>query len=406
MKQTTPYAFSLTALLTAVLLCGQATTVRADEAGAEALSWAAKLADSTMKRSPEAWAMRPHKGLTEPRWGYTYGLTLLSFQKLYQRTGNVAYLDYATAYVDDLIDDEGRIRGYRTWEYNIDSVNAGKLLFLLHDKTGDSRYLKAMQTLRAQLDWHPRTKTGGLWHKLIYPWQMWLDGLYMGAAYYAQYAAKFDEPDASFDDIAHQFKLIESKTRDAKTGLLYHAWDESRLMPWSDKETGRSSHFWSRAMGWYAMALVDSLEQFPQAHPAKPKLVEILQREVDALVKVQHKSGLWYQVLDQGDREGNYLEASGSAMFAYAIAKGVNKGYLDASYRPVAERAFNALVKQLIRVDGDGQVHLTGICGSAGLGGDPYRPGTFEYYISEPQRDNDPHGVGPFILAALELDKR
>ncbi|TXS96741.1 glycosyl hydrolase family 88 [Parahaliea maris] len=376
------------------------------EPAAAALSWATRLADSTMQRSPQAWAMRPHKGLTQPSWGYTYGLALLGFERLYQRTGRQEYLDYTKTYVDQLIDAEGRIQGYRTWDYNIDSINAGKLLFLLYEQTGDERYRTAMQTLRNQFDWHPRTGEGGLWHKLIYPWQMWLDGLYMGAAYYAQYSAVFDEPPASFDDIAHQFTLIEQKTRDPESGLLYHGWDESRVQPWSDSDTGLSQEFWSRGMGWYAMALVDSIEHFPADHPGRGQLLEILQRLVKAVVSVQHTSGLWYQVLDQGDRAGNYLEASGSAMFTYAIARGVNRGYLDRDLAPVARRAFDGLVKQLVKLDPtSGEVTLTGICGSAGLGGNPYRPGTFDYYISEPQVDNDPHGVGPFILAALEIER-
>lgn len=393
-------------LLTVIFLSISLAATGADDPGTEALAWATRLADSTMQRSPEAWAMRPHKGLERPQWGYTYGLALLGFERLYQRTDRQAYLDYAKTWVDQLIDEEGNIRGYKTWEYNIDSINAGKLLFYLYGKTGDERYRVAMRTLRDQFDWHPRTRSGGFWHKLIYPWQMWLDGLYMGATYYAQYAATFDEPESSFDDIAHQFVLIESKTRDPESGLLYHGWDESRVQPWADKTTGLSKHFWSRGTGWYAMALVDSIEQFPESHPGRAKLLAILRRLVDAVAAVQHESGLWYQVLDQGDRKGNYLEASGTAMFAYAIARGVNRGYLAPDLASVAERAFDGLVTRLIKVDrDDGEVHLTGICGSAGLGGDPYRPGTFEYYISEPQRDNDPHGVGPFILAALEIDR-
>lgn len=373
---------------------------------AERLKVAIALADSTMKRSPEAWTMRPNKGLKQPTWGYTYGLALLAFQHLSARTGDERYLAYGKTYADQLIDEDGHIRDYQPTDFNVDSVNAGKILFVLHTKYADPRYLKAMQALRLQLDWHPRTRGGGLWHKLIYPWQMWLDGLYMGAAYWAQYAATFHDPTATFDDIAHQFILMEEKARDPKTGLLYHAWDESRLQPWADPATGRSPSFWSRAMGWYAMALVDVLDFMPEGHKDRPKLIAILRRLVPALAAFQHESGLWYQVTDQGDRSRNYLEASGSSMFAYAIAKAVNRGYIESRYRAVAERAFDGLTTRLIRVDPrSGEVHLTAICGSGGLGGTPYRSGTFDYYISEPQQDDDPHGVGPFILAALELTR-
>lgn len=370
------------------------------------LSWPERIAISTMQRSPEAWAMREHKNLSQPEWGYTYGLILMAFERLYQRTGKPEYLDYAKTYVDQLIDVDGQIKDYILWEYNIDSINAGKLLFFLYQKFDDERYLKAMRTLREQLRWHPRTHAGGFWHKRIYPWQIWLDGLYMGATYWAQYAATFDEPLASFDDIANQFKLIERKTRDGKTGLLYHAWDESKKQHWADPKTGLSPHFWSRAMGWYAMALVDTLEYMPRAHPDRDELIAIFNRLVTALQPYQDSTGLWYQVVDQGQREGNYLEASGSAMFAYSIARGVKRGYLGQDFLPMAERAYQGLVDNLVKVDADdGEVHLTNICGSAGLGGDPYRPGTYEYYISEPRRDNDPHGVGPFILAGLELEE-
>lgn len=367
--------------------------------------WSERTALSVMQRSPEAWALRDFKLMEKPEWAYTYGLVLLGFQRLYEKTGEQQYFDYAKTYVDQLIDENGSIRDYHMTEFNIDSINSGKLLFLLHQKTQDPRYLTAMKTLRQQIEWQPRTRSGGLWHKLIYPYQMWLDGLYMGAPYYAQYAQQFGEDEKTFDDIAHQFILIESKTRDTKTGLLYHAWDESTLQLWADDETGLSPHFWSRAMGWYAMALVDVLDYFPEEHKDRAELIAILNRLAEALTKVQDKTGLWYQVTDQGNRYGNYLEASGTAMFTYAFAKGAKKGYLPARYTSVANKAYEGMLKHLVEVDDQKQIHLTQICGSAGLGGDPYRPGNFQYYVSEAIRTDDPHGIGPFILASIELDK-
>lgn len=384
-----------------LVLCGACAAVEAADE-----PWSVRMVDAMIERSPEAWRMRPHKNLSEPEWSYTYGLALLATQRVHARTGNPDHLNYVTAWVDDLIDANGKIRDYEITDFNIDSVNAGKLLFALYEDTGDPRYRRTMADLRTQLEWQPRTRNGGFWHKRIYPWQMWLDGLYMGAAYWAQYAATFDEDSKSFDDITHQFVLIEQKTRDPETGLLYHGWDESRLLAWADKETGLSPNFWSRAMGWYAMALVDSYEYFPDDHPGRKTLAEILIRLVDALVPYQHLSGIWYQVTDQSDRDGNYLEASGTAMFAYAIAKGVRLDMLDDSYLAYAKKAHDGIVRELIDSDaGGGNPRLTNICGSAGLGGKPFRDGSFEYYVSEPKRDNDPHGVGPFILASLELNR-
>ena len=361
------------------------------------------LADSIMAQHPQAWTMREFKLLTEPEWGYPYSLVLYGFEKLYEKTGDERYLAYAKTFVDQLIDDKGKIHGYDITEFTIDAINPGKLLFLLYDKYQDPRYLTALQTLRKQLEWQPRTRSGGLWHKNIYPWQMWLDGLYMGAPFYAQYAQKFNEGNKSFDDIVHQFVLVESKTRDAKTGLLYHAWDESHLQKWADKDTGRSPNFWSRSMGWYAMALVDTLDYLPAKHPKRKELIRLLNQLAEALLPYQHASGLWYQVTDQGDRYGNYLESSGSAMFAYAFAKGYNHKYLPEKYRQISLNIFNGLVRDHTQVDNQGLLHLLDTCGSAGLGNSPYRTGTFAYYVSEAVRTDDPHGMGPFILAGIEI---
>ncbi len=391
-------------LLVSSLIFGAALSVScAAQAEQTPLVTTELMANSIMQRHPEAWTMREFKQLTEPEWGYPYSLVLYGFQKLYVQTGNEKYLAYGKTFVDQLIDKNGKIHGYSQTEFNIDSINPGKLLFLLYEKYKDPRYLTAMQSLRVQLQWQPRTTGGGFWHKNIYPWQMWLDGLYMGAPYYAQFAQVHKESSASFDDIAHQFLLIESKTRDAKTGLLFHAWDESHLQKWANKETGLSPHFWSRSMGWYAMALVDTLDYFPKNHPKRKDLIRLLNELSEALLKVQHPSHLWYQVTDQGDRYGNYLETSGSAMFAYAFAKGYNKHYLPEKYKGIARNIFDGIVKNHTELDSQGMLHLKDTCGSAGLGNEPYRTGTFEYYVSEAIRTDDPHGLGPFILAGVEI---
>jgi unsaturated rhamnogalacturonyl hydrolase len=333
-------------------------------------------------------------------WSYTHGLVLLGLEQLFSQTGNEAYAEYIQAYADHFIDADGMIETLAIPEFNIDSVLAGRILFFLHERTGDMRYKRAMDSLRLQLEWQPRTHSGGFWHKLKYPWQIWLDGLYMAQPFYARYEKSFGDDPAAFDDIVSQFVVIEQKTRDANTGLLYHAWDESALQPWADPDTGRSPGFWSRAMGWYAMAITDTIEQLPEGHEGREKLSGILTRLVDALIPFQDESGLWYQVPDQGAREGNWLEASGSAMFVYAIANGVRLGLLDGDYAAVAKKGYAGLLAHIISTDADGTVHVNDVCRSAGLGGTPYRDGSYEYYISTDRVSDDAHGIGSFLLAA------
>ncbi|MFV8388576.1 glycoside hydrolase family 88/105 protein [Flavobacterium sp. LB1P71] len=365
------------------------------------LKWSERMALTIMKRHKESYMIDDAKA---PHWDYVHGLVLTSFEQLYKEKGNSKYYDYIKSYVDVLVDKDGTINTYKMEAYNIDMIVAGRLLFNLYATTKDNRYLIAMQTLRKQLAEQPRTASGGFWHKKIYPNQMWLDGLYMGEPFYAEYTTTF-EKGAKLDDIAKQFELIQLHATDRKTGLLYHAWDESKQMPWANKETGNSPNFWSRSIGWYAMALVDALDYFPKNHPKQKELVGYLNNVANALVKFQDKSGLWYQVTDKGDKAGNYLESSGTSMFAYALAKGVNKGYLPKKFKTVATKAFDGLTRQLIKVDSKGEVTITQACAVAGLGGSPYRDGSYEYYINERKKDNDPKATGPFILAALELNK-
>ncbi|MEY4431971.1 MAG: hypothetical protein RLZZ44_101 [Bacteroidota bacterium] len=368
---------------------------------ANQLKWSERMALSIMHRHPEAYMIDDAQ---KPHWDYVHGLVLTSLEELNKQKKDSKYFNYIQKYADDLIDKEGTIATYKEESYNIDMIVAGRLLFNLYDKTKDNRYLVAMQTLRRQIENQPRTASGGFWHKKIYPNQMWLDGLYMGEPFYAQYTVTF-ENGAKLDDIAKQFELIQLHATDTKTGLLYHAWDESKQMPWANKETGNSPNFWSRSIGWYMMALVDVLDYFPKSHPKQKELVGYLNNIATSLVKFQDESGIWYQVTDKGSAPGNYLESSGTAMFAYAMAKGVNKGYLPAKFKVVATKAFDGLTSKLIKVDPNGEIHITNACAVAGLGGNPYRDGSYEYYINERKKDNDPKATGPFILAALELNK-
>ena len=372
-----------------------------DKTISKKLKWSERMALSIMMQHKESYMI---DDATTPKWDYVHGLVLTSFDELNKKHPNQKYSAYSKTYVDKLVQEDGTIDTYKLDTYNIDMVVAGRLLFDLYATTKEAKYFTALQTLRKQIEEQPRTASGGFWHKKIYPNQMWLDGLYMGEPFYAQYTVTFEDGKNLYD-VAKQFELIQKNARDSKTGLFYHGWDESKQMPWANKTTGTSPNFWSRSLGWYAMALVDVLDYFPKDHPKQKELVSYLNQLANTLVKFQDKSGLWYQVTDKGAVGGNYLEASGTAMFTYAFAKGVNKGYLPKKFKTAAKKAFSGMTKHLIKVGQNGEVTITQACAVAGLGGNPYRDGSFEYYVNERKKDNDPKATGPFILAALELNK-
>ena len=339
------------------------------------------------------------------KWSYDMGVVLKGFEGIWLKTGDKKYFNAIQAKMDWFVQNDGSIKGYEADEFNIDNVNNGKLLLLLYRVTQKEKYLKAAQLLREQLRHHPRTNEGGFWHKKVYPYQMWLDGLYMGEPFYAEYAMLMHE-DTAFNDIANQFIWMEKHARDTKTGLLYHAWDESKQMKWADPQTGLSKHFWARAMGWYADAIVDALDYFPQQHPKRQALIDIFNRLVVAVEKQQDKkTGLWYDVMNYNgpDKEKNYFEASASSQFAYAIAKGVRKGYLPATKISIAKKGYDGIVKKFIKVE-NGQTNLQGTVKVSGLGGNPFRDGSFEYYMSEQVIVNDPKGIGAFLLASNEME--
>lgn len=366
-----------------------------------AQSTAIRFANSEMKRSPEAWQLDHGKRLY---FGYAQGVGTLAMLKVWKATGDDKYLNYVVEWADTLINDEGEIHLYHVETYNIDYINSGKVLFDVYRETGNQKYKLAMDRLVNQMKNHPRTHEGVFWHKLIYQHQIWLDGLYMGSPFLAQYAVTFNRPDL-IDDVINQFIICAKHTYDEATGLYYHAWDESRNQLWANKETGQSPNFWGRSIGWWFMALVDVLDFIPEDHPQRHELINMIQELVDTIPRYQDKTGLWYQILDQGNREGNYLEASVSSMFMYSIAKAVNKGYIDTKYRAIAEKAYNGLMNELIVVNEDNTLTLTQCNSVGGLGGNPYRDGSFEYYISEKIRDNDAKATGPFIMGCLELHK-
>ncbi|WP_438495245.1 glycoside hydrolase family 88/105 protein [Paenibacillus sp. IHBB 3054] len=335
------------------------------------------------------------------RWAYVPGMLLMAMARAGVQLAEPEYLSFMTRHMDSFIREDGSIRSYTLEEYNLDQINQGKNLFRLYQQTGETRYAEAAHLLAAQLIGHPRTSEGGFWHKKVYPFQMWLDGLYMASPFLAEYGKVFQRPEL-IDEAAHQLLLVERRTRDPRTGLLYHGWDESREQEWADSSTGLSSHFWSRAMGWYAMAVVDCLEHFPVTHPQRGTIIGIFQRMCGALAEVQDsKTGLWYQVLDQAGRKGNYLEASGSCMFVYAMAKGLRLRYLEPSFKDVMLQGYEGILAHLTSEDEQG-VHLHKICHGAGLSKD--RNGSYDYYISEAMVSDAAMGVAPFLLASLEVE--
>jgi unsaturated rhamnogalacturonyl hydrolase len=361
-------------------------------------SYAAEMAKTVMT----IWKDSMTKG-RPARWSYDQSVILKGIEGLWKATGDKKYFDYIQKSMDHFVQEDGTVRTYRMDEFNIDHIAAGRNVLLLYNVTGREKYYKAVQLFREQLREHPRTNEGGFWHKKVYPYQMWLDGLYMGEPFYAEYAKTFGE-DTAFNDIARQFILMEIHSLDLKTGLMYHGYDESRQQKWADKTTGRSPHFWARAMGWYGMGLVDVLEIFPADHPKRNELVQILNRYAKAVSKVQDaKTGLWWDILDMPGRDKNYFEASASSMFVYAMAKGVRLGLLPQSYLAVAKKGYDGILKTFIKEE-NGQTNLHGTVSVSGLGGNPYRDGSFEYYMSEKVIVNDAKGVGAFLQAANEME--
>jgi unsaturated rhamnogalacturonyl hydrolase len=372
----------------------------------ENLKWSERMMLSEIERFPKASLLDYRE---TPKWSYTNGLVLSAAARVFEQTKNQKIYNYIYDYADEMIDSTGTIKTYKLSNQNLDMIKSGDVLLYLYPKTKEERFLIAMQTLNKQLESQPKTSDGGYWHKKVYPNQMWLDGLYMAEPFHTHYAKDYIEDDAKrqqvYNDVVLQFDLIQKHSRDETTGLLYHGWDESKEQQWANKKTGNSQNFWSRGMGWYGMAMVDVLDFLPENHPGRERIITYLNQYAEAISKVQDQSGLWWQVLDQGKREGNYLEATGTAMFTYTLAKGVRKGYLPEKYLDIANKAYNGMLKNLISVENNGVVNLNKCCAVAGLGGNPYRDGSFEYYINEPIRSNDPKGTGPFIMASLELNK-
>jgi unsaturated rhamnogalacturonyl hydrolase len=359
------------------------------------------MADSTIKRWPKGDYLPEDKPWA---WKYELGVLLQGMDAAWYHNANSAYYAYIKDSIDPFINSDGTISTYKPENNALDDLVLGRELLLLYGVTQNAKYYKAATELRQQLRIHPRTSDGGFWHKQRYPHQMWLDGLYMAEPFYAQYAATFHEPE-DFADITKQFVLMEKHSRDPKTGLLYHGWDETRQQRWANKTNGMSPNFWARGMGWYMMALVDTLPYYSANDPGREDLLAILRRLAAAVTKYQDKnSGLWYEVVDKPQAKGNYLESSAACMFTYALAKGVRLGYLPQGYSVNASRAYQGILKQFITVNGDGDVNLAGTVKAIGLGTDAVHDGSYAYYVSQQVISNDPKGVGAFLMASTEME--
>ena len=367
----------------------------------EYLQLAEQIGKSEMAHNPELWTC---DGAAKPKWEYTPTLIARAFLELYNETHDTLYLNHAQRFADQFIAEDGTILTYKKSLYNMDRIQGGNFLILLQSIDPKPQYAVAIETLRDQLREQPRTAEGGFWHKQVYEHQMWLDGLFTGTTFYARYAAWKPEPEA-WSDIANQFLVVDKHTRKAN-GLNHHGWDESRQMGWADSITGCSPETWGRAEGWYVMALVEVLELMPENQPERPELIAILNRVMKALLTFQDpETHLWYQVPDRAEEEGNYLESTCSAMYCFAMAKGVRIGVLDKTYKDEAKRVMEGLKAHKIVQNEDGTLSLIDCCAVAGLGGDPYRDGTYAYYIHERIRKDDPKGVAPLMLACIELAK-
>lgn len=349
------------------------------------------------------WNIENLRNGKKSKWNYIDGCMIKAILEMYSITGDKDYLDFADGFVDAKVSEGGLIDGYNVDDLNIDNVNAGKTLFELYDITGKEKYRKAIDLIYSQIEKMPRTKEGNFWHKKIYPNQVWLDGLYMGQPFYMEYDTRYGNK-AHYSDIKKQFENVYRIMRNPLNGLYYHAYDESRQMYWCDKVTGLSQNVWLRAIGWYAMALLDT---YDKADPAESEIRDMLKKNltelIDAMIAYQDENGFWYQVVNFSGMDRNYPETSGTAILAYAILKGVRLGVLDESYRKYGEKAFDGVTRDRLILDDNGELHMDGICLVAGLGGDSRRQGTYDYYMSEPVVKDDAKGVGPYLLAYTEI---
>lgn len=338
------------------------------------------------------------------KWNYEQGLIMEAMYRVWKSTNEANIYNYIKKNVDYYVAEDGSIKTYVYDSFNLDNVAPGRVLLHLYETNKSEKYKTAADTLLKQLLNQPRTNEGGFWHKKIYPNQMWLDGLYMAEPFYSEYATKFNKQEM-YDDIAKQFLLVKKNMMDIETRLYYHGYDESRQMKWADPKKGTSPNFWGRSLGWFMMGMVDVLDSFPEDYKSRNEIVKMFQELSKTLLKYRDEdSKLWYQVVDKGIKKGNYIETSSSSMFIYALAKGFNKGYLGEEYLNIAKESYSSMINNFVKQNDKKEYFLINVCSVGGLGGNPYRDGSFEYYVSEPIRENDFKGYGALILAAYEIE--
>lgn len=365
-----------------------------------------RMVKSEIVRNPEAKNIDFN---TVWKWNYTHGLLLQSMMMAAEKHPTIeATVDqYVKQYLDSMIMADGTIRTYKKSNYTLDHINPGKMLIMAYEKYQEPRFKVALDTLYSQLLSQPRVSEGGFWHKKVYPNQMWLDGIYMEAPFYCEYAKRYLDGEAqqnAYNDVVNQIMVVARHTYDPEYGLYRHAWNETKEEAWCNPENGQSMHVWGRALGWYCMAMVDVLGYLPEEHPGRDSIISILSPLCEKIRSMRDKDyGIWYQVMDQGQRNGNYLETSCSVMFAYTFVKGAQNGWLSEDFLETGKLVYDDLNNYFIREDGDDVISITRVCAVAGLGGKNYRTGNYEYYIHEPVRDNDPKAVGPYIMTSLLL---
>ena len=348
------------------------------------------------------WNVEKLRSGEKASWNYIDGCMIISLLELSEVTGNQEFFDFAENFVSRQIADDGEISGYEPLKYRLDDVNEGRVLFTLYEKTGKEKYRLAADRLRDQLLHQPRTFEYSFWHKEIYPDQVWLDGIYMAQVFAALYTLTFGNGDTS--DVLRQIRTVHTHMRDAETGLYYHGYDASRKAFWADPVTGLSKNFWLRSIGWFSAALSDLSEILPEGE-GRTEVRAILRELMTDMARFSdEESGMYWQVVDQKGREGNYLETSGSAMIAYSMLKAARLGILDASYAELGRKTLDGILRTYVTFT-EGKMELGGICLVAGLGPekDRRRDGSYAYYISEPVVRNDAKGVAPVLLAFAEM---
>ena len=348
------------------------------------------------------WNIESIRQGKKPHWNYIDGCMITSLLQMSEITGDKKYFDFAENFIDYYVRDDGSILGYDIEKYNLDDLNEGRVLFELYRKTGKEKYRLAIENQKKQLDGQPRTCTGNFWHKLMYPNQIWLDGIYMAQVFSTLYAKEYGGKD--YSDMLSQIENVNKYMQDKATGLYYHGLDCSKSIFWADKETGLSKNFWLRSIGWFTVAMIDIIEIVDDIN-AKERLGKIFTSLMSSLIAFRDESGLFWQVVNQAGREGNYLETSGSSMIAYAFLKGARLGLLDEKYAELGKATFDGICDRYLKISEGGELNLGGICLVAGLGPENNlrRDGSYEYYISEPIVENDAKGVAPFVLCYTEI---